>query len=366
MIIDSLSGGGAEKIALTLAKGFIERGHKVTIVVLKNVIAFDIPNGVNIVAPFSQDAKSTRGWFNQKSLAAILKRSLEETQSAQGKFDIVLVNLYESYRLCAQLDLPNMHWVIHNSFVQELKREAKLGPAKYFYLRSIIKKFNAKNLVAVSQGVADELHNATLFSAKQVNQIYNPFDIEETLTLADADVSANPDDTFPEKMPDRFILHVGRAAKAKRHDVLFEALKKVNQDYKLVCLSSNPKKLSKLAKKLGVEDRVILPGFSSNPFVWMKKAKVLALSSDFEGLPTVLIEALICNTPVVSTDCNYGPREILQGGLTDFLVPTRQPEALANAINKAIDYSLQESDKALLLKLGLADICNQYLALNQA
>jgi glycosyltransferase involved in cell wall biosynthesis len=82
---------------------------------------------------------------------------------------------------------------------------------------------------------------------------------------------------------------------------------------------------------------VALPGFVANPYAWMSRAALLALSSVWEALPTVLIEALACGTPVVATDCPSGPCEILDGGRFGRLVPVGDPEALAGAIDATLD-----------------------------
>ena len=83
---------------------------------------------------------------------------------------------------------------------------------------------------------------------------------------------------------------------------------------------------------MGVEDDIAFPGFVENPFSYMRRAALFVLSSRYEGLANVLIEAMACGTPVVSTDAPYGPAEILEGGRWGPLVPVGDAEALAAAI----------------------------------
>ena len=95
--------------------------------------------------------------------------------------------------------------------------------------------------------------------------------------------------------------------------------------------------LEELIQKLGLEKDVSLPGFVMNPYAYMARSSLFVLSSRWEGLPTVLIEALCCGTPVVSTDCPSGPREILKDGQYGQLVPVGDVDALARAIEATLD-----------------------------
>ena len=107
-------------------------------------------------------------------------------------------------------------------------------------------------------------------------------------------------------------------------------------------------------------DRVMLLGWKNNPYPYIKSARLLVLTSDFEGLPTVLIEALSLNTPVVSTDCPCGPSEILQGKLSRFLVPLNDVKSLADAMSVALE-NYPEIDQVLLNKFSVQSVCDKYL-----
>ncbi len=354
IVIDSLVGGGAERVMLTLASEFLAMGHNVTIFSLKQHVTYQIPEALKLVFPFAEYNVSVRGWFNRKKLAKMLTDAVNKAEQ-NGRFDMFLVNLYEAYRIVQACNFARCHYVIHNDFNSELAREAKMGPIKYFYMRKILRGLTGKRLIAVSKGISNALLTTHLFTPKQVSQIYNPTDHNFIQSMA-----AKP---LTEKIPPKFILHVGRAAKAKRHDVLFKALQNVDKEYVLVCLSVSVKKLRKLSLRLNVEDRVVLPGFSDNPYQWMKHAAAVVLSSDFEGLPTVLIEAQVCGTPIVSTDCPFGPREIVgEEGITN-LVPMRDPDALAGAINTVLARQSINMQSPLLPKLDKTSIANAYLAL---
>ena len=354
IVLDSLAGGGAEKVMLNLASHMLKSGHRVTLFSLKTLTQYEVPKGINLVFPLSEHKGSLRSWFNRQRLASMLKASMHEHQGDQA-FDLILVNLHESYKVVSACNLNKVYYVIHNSFVQELKRELKMGPLKYFYMKHILKMLNDKDLIGVSKGVTQELQASGLFKARSIRHIYNPFPIDDIkkMSLLDDEVSVNKP----------FILHVGRAAKAKRHDILFKAMKDVEQDIRLVCLSTNQKKLNKLAKQYQISDRVITPGFSHNPYAWMKAAKLVVLSSDFEGLSMVLLESLIVDTPVVSTRCPHGPEEIMTGELAKYLVDVGDAKALGKAINQALIEPPELTNIAILQHVSIETITKQYLSL---
>jgi glycosyltransferase involved in cell wall biosynthesis len=137
------------------------------------------------------------------------------------------------------------------------------------------------------------------------------------------------------------ILGVGRLSQAKDFPTLIRAFAKVRsrRAVRLIILGEGEARveLEALVGELGLADDVALPGFRENPMSYMAASALFVLSSAWEGLPTVLIEALAAGTRVVSTDCPSGPREILQGGLLGTLVPVGDATALADAMTDALD-----------------------------
>ncbi|HEY7774060.1 MAG TPA: glycosyltransferase, partial [Marinagarivorans sp.] len=152
-------------------------------------------------------------------------------------------------------------------------------------------------------------------------------------------------------------------ARQKRHDVLFDALSKVSKPIKLVCLCRNSRKAKKLAAKYDVLDRVIFPGFKKNPYPWIKHAKGLVLSSDFEGFPTVLLEALALGVNVISSDCNFGPREILTGELAQWLVPPGDADALATKMTQYLEQEVAPPEANILGDIDSRAVALRYLQL---
>jgi glycosyltransferase involved in cell wall biosynthesis len=196
--------------------------------------------------------------------------------------------------------------------------------------------YSTRQLVAVSRGVADDLSAQFGIKASAPRVIANPFDFAAIRALATKPCPARP--TGP------YILHVGRFAAQKRHDLLLEAFAHIDRSLHLVLLTPPDTRLALLISRAGLERRVTVADFQANPYPWMAGAELLVLCSDHEGLPNVLIEALACGTRVVSTDCPSGPREILSGALARGLVPCGNAAALAAAMKSALAAPRPEPD----------------------
>lgn len=355
MVIDSLSGGGAEKAVLTLTNAIQRLGHKVILFVLDQKVDYAFSDDISVIYLQPSPKHKTKGWLNRVKQAKRLTTLVAEQECVNGAFDLFLVHLQESYRIVSACQFAPCFYVVHNSLKETLEREKKLGPIKYYYLKSALKKLNNQHLITVSNGIETELNQLALIQAASINTIYNPFDLEQIATLATQ--------SEPNLPTSKYIVHVGRFAKQKRHDILFEALKTVPVEYKLVCLCRTSKKLTRLIEKMGLETRVIVTGFVQNPYPWIKHAELLVLSSDYEGLPTVLIEGVACGTPIVSTDCPHGPDEIMTRELRDYLVPCRDPVQLAAKIICALRKAPNCSQADILFKVNAKNIAQQYLDL---
>src|SRR5690606_2630061 len=159
------------------------------------------------------------------------------------------------------------------------------------------------------------------FTRARIVTIYNGFDLDEIRRRASL-----PEPGLPREP---YIVHAGRFARQKRHDLLLDAYALAGLPHRLVLLTKPSEELERMIAARGLSGRVTVAGFHETPFPWYANAALLVLSSDHEGFPNVLVEALACGTSVVSTDCPSGPREILQGELSRFLSPCGDVEALA-------------------------------------
>jgi glycosyltransferase involved in cell wall biosynthesis len=258
--------------------------------------------------------------------------------------------------------LEGIHLSAALHFSGDLGIEAKLY---WGLVKQLVKRFYplADAVVACSKGVAEDLVQNMKVPRERVHVIYNPTDPE---------IEAKAQEPFEHpwfknsKIP--VILCVARLAPEKDLPTLIRAFSVVRKERpaKLAILGegSERAKLEALVKELGLEGDVWMPGFVDNPFKFMKRATVFALSSKFEGFGMVIAEALAVGTPVVSTDCPSGPAEILGGGKWGKLVPVGDHEKLAEAILETIE---NPPDREKLKERGrdfsLDRIGQQYLQL---
>jgi glycosyltransferase involved in cell wall biosynthesis len=322
MIVGSLIGGGTQKIVEILANSMNELGHEVVIFTLKGKV--EIPPGLraNVVPLLGRSLGNKR-----RELITAIKQGGEV-----GPVDLMLTHGYEGYRLMEGVDGVNCHHVVHNAFdirtAAELKKLRIVAFArKYLKYRAVFKN---KKLITASQGIADGLIRYFGVSPENVQTIYNPFDIGHIRSLGAESIQLPAAD---------YMVHVGAFAAIKRHDLLLRAYATLETPMRLVLVGEGhlKDKIIALAQELGIADRVDFFPWQANPYPYIQNARLLVLSSDSEGLPTVVVEALILGTPVVSTDCPYGPSEILTGNLARFLVPRNDVAALAAAMTEALN-----------------------------
>lgn len=224
----------------------------------------------------------------------------------------------------------------------------------------------ADGLICVSEGVAEDMRRLSPATAARTHTIRNPVVTPELLASARCEATQRH-----RTEGEALVVAVGRLARVKRLDTLIRAfaLALRLRPMKLVLAGEGREKadLSALARTLGIADRVVFTGFLANPYPLIASADLLVLSSEREGSPNVLVEAMALGTPVVSTDCPSGPSEILGAGRHGRLVPVDAPTALADAmlatlqsppsaeslIDAVREYRMTESSAAYLDCFGL-------------
>lgn len=321
LVVHDLKGNGAERVVLTLADGFLEDGHTCNIVCFKGLR--ELPSSTQItphVFPmklFRSIPRNIRGFMVAPLFDMYIKFKF-------GKPDLILSNLLPVDRILSCSKLNNVYLTIHSTFSKEFelasKNRIKLAKIKKM-LHGI---YCNKPLICVSEGVKNDLKS--VFDCSLIAQrIYNPVDINFIKHQSTIQKIKG--------LPKSFHLHVGKFNSAKRQDFLIKSYALSGIETPLILMGQGllRQKCEELVIKLGISDRIIFWGFSSNPYPVMAKAKSLLVSSDFEGLSIVILEALCLNVPVISTDCESGPREILP---SRNLVPVGNERAFSKAIIK--------------------------------
>lgn len=202
---------------------------------------------------------------------------------------------------------------------------------------------------AVSEGVRDDMKKRLLISHKGIQIVYNPV-VEEKMLQQANEVVEHPWFNANREVP--VVVHAGRFVYQKDHVTLIQSFAVLREKIscRLFLLGDGPlfNSIKILVSELGLSEDVYFAGFDINPFKYFSKCDAFVLSSLHEGMPGVLIQAMACGAPVVSTDCPSGPNEIIdRSGHNGILVPMRDPEAMAKAVHSIlIDKSLSDAMRA--------------------
>lgn len=331
LYIPSMSGGGAERIMLTLANGLADKGLAIDLVLNKAQGPYieDISPKVNIV-----ELKTSRAITSIIPLAQYIKKHKPDTiLSAMNYINIITV-------LSKALSRTNTKVVIseHDNLSASMKSHNR--PIFNFIFKKLmfLSYRKADTIIAVSNGVAEDLAHKLNISRSNIITIYNPIITQDLLKKIE-----NPQNIQHPWLIDKttpLIIAVGRLTKQKGFDTLIQCFPKVlsRVDCRLIILGEGALELElrNIIEKLNLEKRIDLVGFVNDPFSWMQKSDLFVLSSRHEGFGNVIVEAMACGTPIVSTDCPSGPREILENGNWGELVPVDNEQELSKAIIKSL------------------------------
>ena len=326
--VPSLRGGGAERTMLNIAAGIAERGMAVDLVLVRAEGEYlsQIPEDVRLID------------LNSHRTAASLPKLLRYIQRERP--DALLTTLSDAnvVGLVAKLFFARRVRVVvrqANTFTEQLKGSNLKSRLVSRLLKLLLPA--ADGIVAISRGVADDLCGLIPVASHKVTTIYNPVVWPDHAEKAAAPVE-HPwfnDEGVP------VVLSAGRLTTVKDHTTLLRAFSEVlrSRPVRLVILGVGPERenLLETAERLKVSQHVDLPGFEINPFAYMSRSKVFVLSSRYEGFGNVLVQAMACGTPVVSTDCRSGPGEILEDGKWGRLVPVGDSHGMARAILETLD-----------------------------
>ncbi len=324
LLVSKLSGGGAERVASELSLNLPDNIERV-LVLLENKKDY----------PYKGDLK-------------VLNTKKVGRYNFPGRIFNIL-SRYWQFRKIVKTENPD--WVIAFSpalcFLSSLVFKNTVARANTYHSlanKSFLEKIKikiayqrAEKVTAISYGVKEDLQKS-FYIKKEIKVIHNPTDIN---VIKNNIAEENSDPLFKiwiqEKIP--IIITAGRLVEQKGCWHLIRAFSKLREDKvcRLVILGEGPMedKLKNLAKSLGVKEDIYFVGFQKNPYIYFSKANIFILSSLCEGFGKVIVEAMACSLPIISTDCRSGPREILAPD-TDFRKEAKEIEFAKYGILTAV------------------------------
>jgi len=351
-VIDGLSGGGAEKSILRLAGQLAGFGHTVAIANLNDLQVLPIPDSVDLVPAFDTKPRRLRKLGEVRRRARIL----DEHLARHDPWDLVVSTLAQADRIVARSSVASTAWYRLAILPSAEHLKEYRGLKRTRRLRRLRDTYSGRNVVAISEGVRRDLVENLGIVPARAETIYNGFDIARIRDLASEPCALVGQD---------YLVHVGRLEEQKRHDRLFGAFARSAFQGRLLLVGMGSQRQEERVRELitsrGLESRVELMGFHLNPYPLIKHARALVLSSDYEGFGRVLVESLICGTPVVSTRCPSGPDEILTGDLSIGLADLTE-ESLAVAIDRVLTNPPPITESSVE-RFAIAQVAARYLAL---
>ncbi len=345
-------------MVLTLAKGLASQGHRVSLFSLRKVCEYPIPSGIDYQVILDRSSRPWRKLTETLRRARQLDAAVRRAEAQDGEYDLVLSHLHKTDRIVRHsrtLDARKTWFCLHGVFSASYLAR-KCGFSLWLKKQKIRHVYQGRQVIAVSQSVLDDLIDNVGVTPVRSAVIPNPFDFDAVAQQA------------MEPCPmagTEFLLHVGRFHETKRQDRLLEAYAQSGINAPLVLLGQGSDTLTanlhQQARDLGIADRVHFAGFQHNPYSWIRHARLLVVSSDSEGFGNVLIEALSCGTPVVSTRCPGGPASILIGDLARGLAEMNAA-SLAEKMAEIYHHppALHQLD---LSSYSIEVICQRYLQL---
>ncbi len=385
IFIPSLEAGGVARVMLHLAEAFVTYGHRVDLILCQNKGNFidRVHPTINVVclnpSPMWTSRFRLLFWKPRLFFALLfpillsrkppktlrylsdLVRYLRQAQpdvllSAKTPANLVAIWAQKLAGTGTRVVVSERSTI---STVIEKSRKWR-----WRFLQPLIQEAypQADMLIAVSNGVAEDVSVIANLPQEQISTIYNPILSEDIKNQSIATIS-HP---WFDKKSIPVILGVGRLVPAKDFSTLLRAFAHIRtkRAAHLLILGEGRERqtLENLAIELGIASDFSLPGFVKNPYPFMSQAAVFVLSSILEGMPNALLEALACGCPVVATDCRSGPREILRNGIIGPLVPVGDEMALAQAIFHSLNDPPDTNQlRAYASEFDLKIIAEQYL-----
>jgi glycosyltransferase involved in cell wall biosynthesis len=355
--LHTLYNGGVERVMFNLIQAFLDRGISVDLVL--DFLVFSpyeklLPKGAQLV---------NLGVMKSRQRVTKLFRYVRD-----GKPEAILSATHFANEVaCIAVKLSGIKTRLllseHTNLSSDIRDSRGIARRALLPLTTRYLYPMADEVIAVSNGVADDMCRVSGLARNRVKTVYNPVDFK---TLAALAMEPLNEPWFAKGQPP-VILAIGRLEAQKNFPNLLRALIEVRRSHeaKVIILGegSQRSRLISLVAEMGLNADVSMPGFVPNPAAYMARAALFALPSSWEGMPMALIEALTLGIPVVSTDCPSGPCEILDGGKYGALVPMDDSVAFAKAVIRVLEGEKRPNATAWLRQFDSDLIAERYLEL---
>lgn len=305
LFINSLTLGGAERVLSLILTELVHQGVHVELFCIEKDNRYPIPKEVNVtyLSSLTKDANPLKKFFYLFYLAFKLKRYVKErniniiqSHIYRASFINILAKLFGSPHQVQIVDVNTVHSLKNRGFSKKID----------FQLVKLLYR-HADVIIFKAQKMQIEFFKHVHYEGKSL-VINNPYNIEEIQAQSNEII-----EDFNFHSHKKYLITVGRLTKIKSQLTLIKVLKHLDENIELIIIGEGEEEanLTHYTQKNNLQDRVHLLGAKKNPFKYIKQADAFVLASKGEGFPNVLIESMICATPVISTDCISGPREIL-------------------------------------------------------
>lgn len=366
LLMRSLTGGGAERVMFNLALGLARRGVRVDIVttIAEQALPSDAPETLQLITlerwqlgrwSIDWPQPVLRTFVRWGALVDYLRRVeppvLLSAMHYLNEVAILATKLARGKTRCIVAEHTNLS--LESRYVEQW--QARFSPVSVRCLYSF-----ADQVVAVSRGVAADLAPFARLDPQDISVLYNPV-LSEALYKQSEETVEHP---WLQANAAPVVMGMGRFVRQKNFGLLLQAFALLLLDrpeVRLMLVGGGRDRvaLEEMAEELGIRDRVAFLDFVDNPAAYLKRAQVLALSSSWEGLPTVIIEALALGCPVVATDCPSGPAELL-AERRGRLVPPGNPQAMAKVLAVALDQPAKAVDPNWLQQFEVEQAVERY------
>lgn len=332
--LPSFEGGGAEQNLINILNNINRDNYEIELVLgLKKGIFLDkIPGDILVSdlngSSFLNVFLGLRRYFISK------KPDIFVSTFHRFNFAGLLAKIFSKSKVKFIIIEQTIHSKIHKTSKNIFRKIIS-----YFFLPSLIRIFypKADAIICVSNSVKNDLYNVLGKSIK-LEVIYNPI-VDDSIISLSKEPLFEDQYIFEGAYP--VIIAVGRLVKAKDYPTLLKAFKRVldSKKARLLILGEGPEEnqLKELVSQLQIYNQVVFAGFKKNPYKYMAHSSLFVLSSIREGFGNVIVQAMACGIPILATNDNSGPGEIINNGVNGLLVDTNNIEALSDAILKILE-----------------------------